>query len=71
MRRAEIPLKYSQGFHPSPKVAFGPALGVGIAGIREYFDMEITPPFDIDYFIPRMNSVLPEGLKNKGCCFNI
>ncbi|MDO8746727.1 MAG: TIGR03960 family B12-binding radical SAM protein [Thermodesulfovibrionales bacterium] len=63
MRRAEIPMRYSQGFHPSPKVAFGPALGVGIAGIREYFDMEITPPFDIDYFIPRMNSVLPEGLK--------
>ncbi|MEK7741478.1 MAG: TIGR03960 family B12-binding radical SAM protein, partial [Nitrospirota bacterium] len=51
MRRAEIPMRYSQGFHPSPKVAFGPALGVGIAGIREYFDMEITPPFDIDYFI--------------------
>ena len=63
MRRAEIPMRYSQGFHPSPKVAFGPALGVGIAGIREYFDMEITPPFDIDYFIPKMNSVLPEGLK--------
>jgi radical SAM family uncharacterized protein/radical SAM-linked protein len=65
MRRAEIPLRYSQGFHPSPKVAFGPALGVGIAGIREYFDMEITPPFDIEYFITKMNSVLPEGLKIK------
>ena len=65
MRRAEIPLKYSQGFHPSPKVAFGPALSVGIAGIREYFDMEITPPFDINYFMPKMNSVLPEGLKIK------
>jgi len=25
--------------------------------------MEITPPFDIDYFILGMNSVLPEGLK--------
>ncbi|MDP2278446.1 MAG: TIGR03936 family radical SAM-associated protein, partial [Nitrospirota bacterium] len=65
MRRAGIPLKYSQGFHPSPKVAFGPALGVGIAGIREYFDMEITPLFDIEYFITKMNSVLPEGLKIK------
>ncbi|PIX89306.1 MAG: B12-binding domain-containing radical SAM protein [Nitrospirae bacterium CG_4_10_14_3_um_filter_44_29] len=63
MRRAEIPMRYSQGFHPSPKVSFGPALGVGIAGLREYFDMEITPPFDIDYFILGMNSVLPEGLK--------
>ncbi|RJQ42293.1 MAG: TIGR03960 family B12-binding radical SAM protein [Nitrospiraceae bacterium] len=63
MRRADIPLRYSQGFHPSPKVAFGPALSVGIAGIREYFDMEITPPYDINYFMPKMNSVMPEGLK--------
>lgn len=63
MRRAEIPMRYSQGFHPSPRVSFGPALGVGVAGIREYFDMEITPPFDIDYFMQGMNSVLPEGLK--------
>ena len=46
-------------------MAFGPALSVGIAGIREYFDMEITPPFDINYFMPKMNSVLPEGLKIK------
>lgn len=66
MRRAEIPMRYSQGFHPSPRVSFGPALGVGVAGIREYFDMEITPPFDIDYFMQGMNSVLPEGLKING-----
>lgn len=63
MRRASIPLAYSQGFHPSPVVAFGPALGVGISGIREYFDMEISHPLPIDYLIQNMNSVLPNGLK--------
>jgi len=63
MRRAEVPLRYSQGFHPSPKVGFGPALSVGIAGIKEYFDMEITEPYDINYFMQKINSVLSEGLK--------
>lgn len=65
IRRADIPLVYSKGFHPSPMVSFGPALGVGIAGIKEYFDMEIMPAFDIDYLIPGVNSVLPEGLELK------
>jgi len=65
MRRADVPLTYSKGFHPSPKVSFGPALGVGIAGVREYFDMEIMPRFDIDYLMPKINSVLPEDLKIK------
>ncbi|MDI6744927.1 MAG: TIGR03960 family B12-binding radical SAM protein [Thermodesulfovibrionales bacterium] len=63
MRRVGIPLRYSQGFHPAPKVAFGPAISVGIAGVRECFDMEITEPYDINYFMPDMNSVLPDGLK--------
>ncbi len=63
LRRADIPLAYSEGFHPSPKAAFGPALGVGIAGLREYFDMEIKALFDIDYLITEVNAVLPEGLR--------
>lgn len=63
LRRADIPVIHSQGFHPSPKVSFGPALSVGVAGIREYFDMEIISTFDIDYIMHRINSVLPEGLK--------
>ncbi len=65
MRRAEIPLVYSQGFHPSPRVSFGPALSVGVAGVKEYFDMEIMPSFDIDYLISGINFVLPEGLEIK------
>ncbi|MBI4691518.1 MAG: TIGR03960 family B12-binding radical SAM protein [Nitrospirae bacterium] len=63
MRRADIPMAYSMGFHPSPKISFGPALGVGTAGIKEYFDMEIMPQFDVNYLIPKINAVLPEGLK--------
>lgn len=67
MRRAEIPLVYSQGFHPSPKVSFGPPLGVGVSGLREYFDVEIMSGFQIDYFMPKLNAVLPDGLKVNEC----
>ena len=67
MKRAGIPLIYSQGFHPSPRISFGPALGVGISGIKEYFDMEIKEPFDINYLLSEVNSVLPEGLKLRDC----
>ncbi len=62
-RRAEFPLCYTEGFHPMPKVSFGPPLSVGIAGEREYMDIEVYPPFDIEEFHKRINEELPEGLK--------
>lgn len=61
-RRAEVPLLYSEGFHPAPKVAFGPALSVGIEGKGEFLDLEVSPPFDIEIHEERMNSQLPQGL---------
>ena len=63
LRRAGFQLKYSGGFHPSPKVSLGPALGVGIAGIKEYLDMEMTPPFNKESFLETFNRVLPEGIR--------
>jgi radical SAM-linked protein len=63
MRRAEFPLQYSSGFHPSPKVSFGPALPVGTAGVKEYMDFELVPPFDIDRGQRDLNGTLPEGLR--------
>jgi radical SAM family uncharacterized protein/radical SAM-linked protein len=62
MRRAGFPLEYSQGFHPSPKISFGPPLGVGVAGLSEYFDMEVIPPFDLAGNKRKLNSLLPEGV---------
>jgi radical SAM-linked protein len=63
MRRANFPLKYSSGFHPSPRVSFGPALGVGIAGLREYLDLELIPPFEIETLRINLNKTLPEGIR--------
>jgi radical SAM family uncharacterized protein/radical SAM-linked protein len=62
MRKAGVPLVYSKGFHPSPNIAFGPPLGVGISGLNEYFDMEIIPPFDLVINSRKLNDILPEGI---------
>ncbi len=42
MRRAGLPYAVSQGFNPHMRIAFGPALPVGTAGLREYYDLQLT-----------------------------
>ncbi|MBV6341554.1 TIGR03936 family radical SAM-associated protein [Candidatus Magnetobacterium casense] len=60
--RASVPLVYSKGFNPMPGISFGPALSVGVAGEREFFDIEVYPPCDIEKFIRELNMTLPQGL---------
>ena len=40
IRRAGIPIRFSEGFHPLPKIVFGPALPVGVESISEYIFMK-------------------------------
>ncbi len=63
MRRAGIQLTYSTGFHPHPKVSFGPALAVGVEGISEYFDMELIDFKSSSDTLKKLNSALPAGIK--------
>ncbi|MBI5212903.1 MAG: TIGR03960 family B12-binding radical SAM protein [Nitrospirae bacterium] len=63
LRRASVPVDFSKGFHPSPKVSFGPPLNVGIAGEKEYFDMEVFSPFDIKSYMDAINNTMPDGIK--------
>jgi radical SAM-linked protein len=60
--RAQIPVAYSSGFHPNPKISFGPALAVGIEGTKEIFDIELTTLMDPSYFLTALNAQLPAGL---------
>jgi radical SAM family uncharacterized protein/radical SAM-linked protein len=63
MRRASFPFKYSRGFSSVPVMSFGPALRVGIAGQREYFDAELMLPFHAKAAVELLNRTLPEGVK--------
>jgi radical SAM-linked protein len=62
IKRAGFPIEYSKGFHPAPDISFGPPLGVGISGLSEYFDMKVTPPFDLVRNRDLLNGLLPEGV---------
>jgi radical SAM-linked protein len=66
LKRAGVPVLYTKGFHPNPDVSFGPPLNVGIAGLSEYFDMEVAPPFDVQLYRTLLNSSLPEGIHIDG-----
>lgn len=41
VRRARIPVAYSLGYHPHPKISFATALGVGMTSEAEYLDMQL------------------------------
>lgn len=63
LHRAELPVHYSKGFHPSPKVSFGPALPVGTESLAEYFIMDLKKPLATSTdIVQRLNQTLPRGL---------
>ncbi len=62
MRRAGLPLEYSEGFHPAPKVSFGPPLGVGVQGKREYLDVALSRRIPPDRVLGPLNAELPRGI---------
>jgi radical SAM family uncharacterized protein/radical SAM-linked protein len=62
LRRTGLPMAYSQGFHPKPRVSFGPALPVGVESRCEYLDLEILGSADGDDVARRLGAGLPMGL---------
>ncbi len=62
-RRARIPLIYSQGFHPLPKVSFGPPLPVGHESWAELLDFHVQERLQPQEATSRLNEVLPQGVK--------
>jgi radical SAM-linked protein len=45
-RRADLPIAVSRGFSPKPRMAFGPALGLGVPSLGEVMDVDLehVPP---------------------------
>jgi radical SAM-linked protein len=68
-RRVELPLAYTEGFSPRPKVSFGLALPTGHESLAEYLDLELadTPVgaavvADVAGLPPRLSAALPDGV---------
>lgn len=62
-RRSGIHLKYSEGFHPKPRISFSPALPLGVSSSAEFFDAEILDASPVSSLVDRLNGTLPRGMK--------
>lgn len=62
MRRANVPLAFSEGFNPHPKMAFASALAVGVTSAREYMDIETVQDVSTENIKNDLNNALPKGL---------
>lgn len=63
-RRVQLPLAYTQGFSPRPKVSFGLALPTGAESVAEYLDVELAPGavVDVASLPAALTPVLPAGI---------
>jgi radical SAM-linked protein len=61
-RRARLPVAFSRGHHPLPRLSFGPALPLGASSEDELFDLDLTARVEAPEALTRLGSELPEGL---------
>lgn len=62
MRKAKLPIAYSEGFSPHPRVSFPDALPLGYASTGEYAELAFTAPLALDAGVAALNEAFPEGL---------
>lgn len=62
LRRAGLPLAYSQGFHPHPRMQFATPLPVGYWGEAEWLDIYLRELVRVDQVLGRLAAQCPQGL---------
>ena len=62
-RRAELPLAYSQGFHPQPKMNIAAALPLGFSSRCEVLDMRLEHEISLDGLREKLQGTLPTGIQ--------
>ncbi len=63
LRRAGVPLAFTQGFNPQPRLSSAQALAVGIQGLRELGEVELVRRMEPEEMLARWNRHLPSELK--------
>lgn len=56
LKKSQIPAKYSQGFHPRPKMSFGSPISLGTEAYNELMDFELETPMSNEEVFDRLNS---------------
>lgn len=63
MRRADLPLAYSQGFHPQPKISLAAALPLGFSSRGEVLDVRLNADLPMEDISSRLQDALPPDIK--------
>ena len=62
IRRAKLPVAYSEGFNPHIKFSLASALGVGITSQAEFVEIELAKEIDITAAMEKLTEALPMGI---------
>lgn len=63
VRRAALPIWYTEGFNRHPYVTFAAPLSLGYEGLHETMDLRLEEEMPMDELVSRLNAALPEGLR--------
>jgi radical SAM-linked protein len=62
LRRAEVPMAYSAGFHPHPKISYVGAAPTGVGSEAEYLEIALARHCEPEDVRAALDAVLPDGL---------
>jgi Fe-S oxidoreductase len=62
IRRANLPIAYSEGFHPAARIMLASALALGVTSSGEIMDVELHQPCDPQDFLRRLQAQLPADI---------
>src|SRR3954467_11812626 len=62
LRRAGVPMAFSQGFSPHPKISWIGASPTGVASEAEYVEIQVIERVDPAGLVPRLDAAMPTGL---------
>jgi len=62
LRRSAVPMAFSAGFHPHPKISYANAAPTGTASEAEYFEISVTERVDPQRVRAALDAALPDGL---------
>lgn len=63
IKRASLPIAYSNGFNPHQIIGFAIPLSLGMASIGEYVDFELKEDLEPEIIKKNLNDVMPDGIE--------
>ena len=63
LRRANLQLAFSQGFHPKPRISFPSALALGIEALEEIVELEVIGEFRLEQIEADIRQEMPAGME--------